>query len=86
MAHGTGDWKPPNDFMPDNPEFTGSPGIQLDWLTTVQLHLRDDILGDIVTQTNIYAAQYLTLNDQSLIARKGRIKKIGKLPMLMDII
>ncbi|XP_063312604.1 piggyBac transposable element-derived protein 4-like [Pelobates fuscus] len=99
LAHDAGDWEPLNDFTPDNPLFTGSPGIQLDVtnysaLDFMQQFFGDDILGDIVTKTNLYAVQYLTLDDQSLIARQGswyptsvpELKKFGTLTMLMGII
>ncbi|XP_053316411.1 piggyBac transposable element-derived protein 4-like [Spea bombifrons] len=91
-------WVAPNRYKPAIPPFSGIPGINIDVtgftpLQFVQVFLGDDVLGDIVTQTNIYAQQHRAASPNSFWAKQPwtpidvpEFLKFWALTMLMGII
>ncbi|KAM4702819.1 piggyBac transposable element-derived protein 4-like [Rhinophrynus dorsalis] len=92
------EWVAPNLQRPDIPPFTADPGINLDvtgftTLQFIELFLGDDVLGEIVSQTNLYAQQYRTAKPQTFWAKQPwapidvpDFRKFWALTMLMGII
>ncbi|XP_053319679.1 piggyBac transposable element-derived protein 4-like [Spea bombifrons] len=92
------EWVAPNRCKPAIPPFTAIPGINIDVtgftpLQFVQIFLGEDILGDIVSQSNLYAQQYRAANPNSYFAKQPwtpidvpEFLKFWALTMLMGII
>ncbi|WP_159317604.1 hypothetical protein, partial [Klebsiella pneumoniae] len=58
----------------DNPPFTAQPGVQLDTTNFTQLDyfylfFPEDLLQNMVDQTNLYAKQFIAANPNSSYAR-----------------
>lgn len=65
---------PPENFEPQIPEFVGNPGIKIDTadLTEIdffKVFFTEDLIHGIVSETNLYAQQFLDQNPASSFAR-----------------
>ena len=84
-------WKPA-DQEPSIPDFTATPGIEVDF---VNLFFTNDVFDLLVTQTNLYASQYIS-NHPNLSAHsqarswhdttRDEMKKFIALSLLMGIV
>lgn len=64
------EWVAADDFCPQVPEFTASPGLQFDptGFTPIDffsLYFSEDLINIMVSQTNLYASQFIANNPEA---------------------
>lgn len=70
-------WTTPDNYVPQVPNFTGNSGIQFDVtgfreVEFFNFYFTEDIITLMVTQTNLYAEQFITQNPTSIYAQPHR--------------